>query len=110
MPARVETGEGPMESRLKTDVSKAFEFVDDGRTFTCRVEAPGSARTEPWWWFRVSTGDGHRYAPFRAAAGDTQASVQSAIVAYYDALLARRALPAPSHWQRRGRGPETTTK
>jgi hypothetical protein len=91
-----------MDSRLEADVIEGFEFVDNGRTFTCQVEARGTTRTEAWWWFCVSAAkaDRHRYAPFRAAAGDTRASVQSAVVAFYDDLLARRALPAPSHWRR----------
>jgi hypothetical protein len=99
-----------MESRLEADLTEGFEFVDNGRTFTCRVEAPGSARTETWWWFHVSTPDRHRYAPFRAAASDTRASVQAAIVAFYDSLLARRALPAVSHWRRGTRGTARTSK
>ena len=43
---------------------KAFDFEDNGRTFSCRVEGPSGARTELWWWFRVS-GDANRYAPFQ---------------------------------------------
>jgi hypothetical protein len=91
-----------MDSRLEADVIEGFEFVDDGRTFTCEVEAAGPARTDAWWWFRVSAvkADRHRYAPFRATASDTRASVQAAVVAFYDNLLARRALPVPSYWRR----------
>ncbi len=81
---------------------KGFEFVDRGRTFTCSVEAPRATRTEAWWWFRVSTEPGPRYAPFRRAASDTREGVQSRIVAFYDGLLARRAAPVPNYW-RRGR-------
>jgi hypothetical protein len=105
-----------MDSRREADVIEGFEFVDNGRTFTCQVEAPGPARTEAWWWFsvstpdRASTADRHRYAPFRAAASDTRASVQSAIVAFYDDLLARRALPAPSYWRRGARATATAAK
>jgi hypothetical protein len=79
---------------------KGFEFVDRGRTFTCSVEAPHATRTEAWWWFRVSTEPGPRYAPFRRAAGDTPEGVQSRIVAYYDDLLARRAVRAANYWKR----------
>ena len=93
-----------MASRPEADVIEGFEFVDSGRTFTCRVEALGSARGEAWWWFRVSTADRHRYAPFRAAAGDTRASVQAAVVAFYDDLLARRAMPVTNYWRRGGQG------
>jgi hypothetical protein len=81
-----------------------FEFVDAGRTFTCVPEPLRTAsREEGWWWFRVG-GDtrGQRYAPFRTAAGDTEDAVHARVVAYYDDLLARRAMPAPSnHWGRR---------
>jgi len=104
-----------MDSRLEADVIEGFEFVDNGRTFTCEV-GPGPARGEAWWWFRVSTadrasvGDRQRYAPFRAAAGDSGASVQSAIVAFYDNLLARRALPSPSWWRRGAPRPAAAAK
>jgi hypothetical protein len=91
-----------MDSHTGENMNEGFEFVDRDRTFTCSVEAPQAARAEAWWWFRVSTEPGPRYAPFRRAAGDTRQGVQSRIVAYYDDLLLRRALPAPSHWRRRG--------
>jgi len=99
-----------MDSRLEADVIEGFDFVDNDRTFTCQAETLGPARSEVWWWFRVSAAkaDRHRYAPFRATAGDTRASVQSAVVAYYDNLLARRALPAPSHWRRGAPRPAAT--
>jgi hypothetical protein len=83
-----------------TDVTDGFDFVNDGRTFSCRVEALGTASRENWWWFHVSGDDRHRYAPFRAAAGDTRAAVESRIVAYYDELQTRRATPLASHWHR----------
>jgi hypothetical protein len=81
---------------------KDFEFSNDGRTYTCRVEEPRGARTEAWWWFGVS-GDAHRYAPFQAAADDSEADVRARVIAYYQDLLARRAMPAQprSHWARR---------
>ncbi len=81
-------------------MTKEFEFVDAGRTFTCCVEAPLQSRPEMWWWFRVSTDDRHRYAPFEAAANDTQAGVRKRIVAYYESLLAARARPAANPWRR----------
>ena len=87
---------------------KGFEFVDRGRTFTCSVEAPRAPRTEAWWWFRVSTEPGPRYAPFRRAVGDTREGVQSRIVAFYDDLLARRAAPAANYWRRGRRGAADT--
>jgi len=87
------------------DRDRDFVFVDAGRTFTCEVEAPGRSRSETWWWFRVSTEDHQRYAPFRAAADDTRDDVRARVVAFYDNLLARRAEPAASRWQRRPVGP-----
>ena len=79
-----------------------FNFVDEGRTYTCGIEEPRGSRTETWWWFGVS-GDAQRYAPFQALPDDTEASVRERVVAYYRDLLARRAMPAQprSHWARR---------
>lgn len=79
---------------------EGFEFVDNDRTFTCSVEKAHALGNEPWWWFSVSTDDRQRYAPFRAMTGDTQKSVRTRIVAYYDDLLARRAAPATPYWRR----------
>jgi hypothetical protein len=72
-------------------VSKAgaFDFVDGGRTYTCRVEEASGGREDAWWWFGVA-GDNGRYAPFRADVGDTEDSVRARIVAYYEGHLARR--------------------
>lgn len=80
-----------------------FHFEEGGRKFKCNVEQPRGARTEAWWWFAVS-GDQHRYAPFQAAAGDTEATVRTRIAQYYRDLLERRAQPAVPrhHWARRG--------
>ena len=69
----------------------SFEFEDAGRTFECSAEQMRKASPEKWWWFRVSTEDQNRYAPFRVESGDTQSSVQQRVVAYYDDLLVRRA-------------------
>jgi hypothetical protein len=82
---------------MTTGVAGAFEFVDGGRTYTCRVEAPHDGRSDAWWWFQVS-GDQARYAPFRAAADDTADSVRPRVLAYYEDRLARRGVP----WQDRG--------
>jgi len=83
---------------------KALDFEDNGRTFNCRVEGPSGARTEAWWWFRVS-GDANRYAPFHAKSGDTQESVRTRIAAYYADLLFKRSQPAQprQHWAHRNR-------
>ncbi len=72
---------------------KEFEFVDEGRTFFCSVEAPLHAGMQPWWWFRLDTGTTTRYAPFEASSKDTKQSVQTRIIAYYAELLAIQARP-----------------
>ena len=77
-----------------------FEFNDGTRTFSCTIEGAHAAPRGAWWWFRVSTDDRHRYAPFQASAKDTRASVSSRVVAYYDDLMTRRAAPAASYWRR----------
>jgi len=79
---------------------REFDFEDDSRTFSCRVEKRNEL-AEPWWWFKVS-GDKQRYAPFRAAPGDTKYAIQSRITLYYRDLLVRRATPAVP-WHRRGK-------
>jgi hypothetical protein len=86
----------------KTKVPKDFQFVDGGRTFFCSVEVPRQAGMQPWWWFRLDTGESTRYAPFEAAPTDTQQSVQERIIAYYAALLATEARPAYQRppWQK----------
>ena len=83
---------------------QAFDFEEGGRTFNCVVEPPRGSRTEAWWWFGVS-GDGHRYAPFQAAAGDTESNVRSRIVTYYEQLVFRRSQPVQprQHWARRAK-------
>jgi hypothetical protein len=73
----------------------AFDFVDGGRTYACRVEEPHEGRPEAWWWFRVA-GDDDPYAPFRADVGDTEASVHARVVAYYEERVARRGGPPRS--------------
>jgi hypothetical protein len=74
-------------------VTKEFEFVDEGRTFFCSVEAPQHIGMQPWWWFRLDTGKTTRYAPFEASAKDTKQSVQARIIAYYAEVLAIQARP-----------------
>lgn len=73
------------------------EFVEGGRKYACRVEAPRRSQPEAWWWFRVA-GDDNGYAPFRAEADDTEDSVRERVVAYYEDRISRRSLP----WQDRG--------
>jgi len=91
-------------------VTESFEFEDAGRTFSCMTEALSKARSDVWWWFRVSTDDRHRYAPFQASPDDTKTSVRTRIVAYYDDLLVRRAAPPANHWRRGGSKPDVPAK
>jgi hypothetical protein len=80
-----------------------FEFQHDGRRYCCSREARAGGARELWWWFTVS-GDGQRYAPFEATAGEQQESVQERVIAFHSALLEHRAKPAETHqawWQRR---------
>lgn len=78
---------------------KAFQFQVGWRTYRCAVgEQPRSPNGAPWWWFFV-TGDGHRYSPFPAAAGDTEESVRERILAFHTHRLARRAEPPPPRYQ-----------
>ena len=77
---------------MSAGTGTTLQFVERGRTYTCRVDQPGAAAATRWWWVDVS-GDGARYAPFRAEDGDTEASVRERVVAYYELLLERRATP-----------------
>jgi hypothetical protein len=86
---------------------RSFSFEDAGRTFNARVEPLRPSGTDAWWWFDVSTEQHQRHAPFRAEPGDSLETVQARIVKYYDELLARRAEPAPSRWNRRPSTPGT---
>ncbi|CAN5306105.1 hypothetical protein BH23GEM2_BH23GEM2_24210 [soil metagenome] len=79
---------------------QGFDFEHEGRKFTCTIEAPWTTSEDAWWWFRVSSDDRHRYAPFKATSADTRASVRSRIVQYYADLQERRAAPTPSYWRR----------
>ena len=88
-------------------MTEGFDFVDEGRTFCCSVEQPCSTRRDAWWWFRVSSEDHQRFAPFRADADDTPESVRPRIVAFYAHLLEAGATPYTRHWPR-GRGEEST--
>ena len=86
---------------------RSFTFEDAGRTFNARVEPLRPSGTDAWWWFDVSTEQHQRHAPFRAEPGDSLDDVRARIVRYYDELLARRAEPAPSRWNRRPSSPGT---
>ena len=91
----------PRAARPTTDqTTTSVDFVDGGRTFSCSVAPRHASDSALWWWFRVSSDAGNRYAPFLAGSDDTPASVQARVVAYYDELLVRRAAPAVPRWQR----------
>ena len=79
---------------------KEFEFEDAGRIFSCFVEKQSVAHPQDWWWFTVSNDTRNRYAPFRAESTDTNANVKSRILAYHEELLAGRARPRTTSWQR----------
>ena len=79
---------------------KEFEFEDAGRIFSCFVEKQSAAHPQDWWWFTVSNDTRNRYAPFRAESSDTKANEQSRILAYHEELLAGRARPRTTSWQR----------
>ncbi|HEX6631398.1 MAG TPA: hypothetical protein VF048_09915 [Gemmatimonadaceae bacterium] len=66
-----------------------FDFVDGGRTYTCRAAAQCRGQADAWWWFVVA-GDRNRYAPFRVTSNDTEASVRARIVEYYEGRMAPR--------------------
>lgn len=72
---------------------RSLAFQDAGRTFTCTVAPRRASESLLWWWFSVAGGTAHRYAPFVADRDDTEESVRTRIVAYYDDHLARRAAP-----------------
>ena len=82
----------------------AFAFEHGGRTYTCTTEKRVAAPVGTWWWFAV-THDQQRYAPFQAVAGDTQHSVRSRIIAFYEHRLWVRAQPAqpPQRFSRPGK-------
>lgn len=87
------------------DSRDGFMFVDDNRTFTCRMAPLRPGRTETWWWFEVSTERHQRHAPFRAEADDTRESVQARVVQFYDHMLERRAAPPEKRWSRKPAAP-----
>ncbi len=79
-----------------------FDFEDNGRTYVCHVEALRSGSSEKWWWFAVK-GDANRYAVCRAEKEDTQSTVRSRVIEYYEARLAPRVFTG---WRGRGGAPQ----
>jgi hypothetical protein len=69
-----------------------FTFEEGGRTYSCTSEKRTTTPEGTWWWFAVSN-DSQRYAPFEAAAGDTQRTVRARIVAWYERRVWVRAQP-----------------
>jgi hypothetical protein len=90
----------PAPRSTTSQTTTSVDFIDAGRTFSCSVAPRRASESALWWWFRVSSDAANRYAPFLAESGDTPASVQARIVAYYDELLVRRAAPSVPRWQR----------
>ena len=72
---------------------KGFQFEEGGRTYKCTIEERTAEPLGTWWWFTASP-DQQRYAPFQATSHDTQTSVKTRIVAYYENLLRVRSEPA----------------
>jgi hypothetical protein len=67
-------------------------FEDGGRTFTCKPESSVITPEILWWWVGVS-GDNTRYAAFHCAADDTDRTLKTRVIAFYDEVLAIRARP-----------------
>ena len=78
-----------------------LQFVDDGRTLTCRSASSPATPGVTWWWLEV-TGETQRYAAFRTEPTDTPENLEPRIIAHYAHLLAERARPATfrSRWSR----------
>ena len=88
-----------------------FQFEERDKVFRCFTDAPkapASARSKHWWWFQVS-GDESKYAPFKAAPDDTEASVRSRVIQYYFERLARRSEPSRPFGGGRRPAPAATT-
>lgn len=72
---------------------EAFEFEDQGHTFSCATETPRHAGFQTWWWFTLDGDKSTRYAPFEQSTADTQQSVRERIIVFYAELLAIKARP-----------------
>ena len=72
---------------------EAFEFEDQGHTFSCATETPRHAGFQTWWWFTLDGDKSTRYAPFEQSTEDTQQSVRERIIVFYAELLAIKARP-----------------
>lgn len=71
---------------------KQLTFEHDGRTYTCAVEAQRATPDQPRWWVAIS-GDPQRYAPIEASPSDTEKSVRTRIIGFYERHLWVRAQP-----------------
>jgi hypothetical protein len=68
------------------------EFLDEGRSFSCRRGPSPATPGTNWWWLNVS-GETSRYAAFRAEPGDSAKNLRPRLLAYYAQLLVDRARP-----------------
>lgn len=82
-----------MNKREERQLIEAFEFEDQGHTFSCATETPQHAGFQTWWWFTLDGDTTTRYAPFEQSLDDTRQSVQQRVIAFYADLLAIRARP-----------------
>ena len=87
-----------------------LQFVDDGRTLTCRSASSPATPGTTWWWLEV-TGENQRYAAFRTESTDTPENLRPRMIAHYAHLLAERARPATvrPRWGRPAAAPAPTT-
>ncbi|MDF1504410.1 hypothetical protein [Roseisolibacter sp. H3M3-2] len=89
------------ERALDTDAAREFAFLEEGRTYTCRVEASRHDGGRDWWWVAVSNDPHGRHAPFRAVADESDADVRTRVLAFFAERQARRDAPWQAPWQRK---------
>ena len=80
----------------------AFDFEAGGRRYSCAPETREALLEGTWWFFSVSN-DSNRYAAFEAAPGDTQQSVRTRMVTWYERRLFLKSQPEPPREHRLGR-------
>jgi hypothetical protein len=77
--------------------STPFEFEHGGRQYKAHTGHAARTPTLLWWWFAVA-GDGQKYAVCPVSPADSETSIQSRIVAYYENLIERRTAPSAHRW------------
>ena len=77
--------------------STPFEFEHGGRQYRAHTGHAARTPTLLWWWFAVA-GDGQKYAVCPVSPADSETSIQSRIVAYYENLIERRSAASPHRW------------